>query len=440
MTQTATVLSHAQVQELSRRLGEPDWARERRLAGFRAYGALGLPRPDEESWRRTSLKGLDLDSFPAYTPAPRTYETYTALPAELRALFEETGEEAGRLVQRNGDLVFSDEPAEVAAKGVIFCSLAQALRDHPELVQPHLGAIVTPGENKFTAMNAALWSAGAFLYVPKDVDLELPLHALVWQDRGGVAVFPRTLIVVDRNARATLIEEYASDGEDAGLCCGAVEIVLRDGANCRYVNVQRWNAQSWHFTTKRVWLGRDARMDWLVVTLGSRLCKVWVESQIKEEGATAMMNSVMFGSGTQHFDHETLQDHQKGNSTSDLLFKTALKDHATSVYSGMIRIEPNAQKSDAYQANRNLLLSKTAKADSIPKLEIAANDVRCTHGATVGPVDPEQLFYLRARGVPLAEAQRLLVGGFFEQVFERFPMTEGLRRKLDTALERKLVG
>jgi len=276
----------------------------------------------------------------------------------------------------------------------------------------------------------------------------LPLRAADWLSRPGLSLFAHSLVVADRWSQVTYIDEYLSpavSGQDRhqarpdteAFSDGVVEIIAREGAQVRYIHLQQFGENVWNFTTERVRLERDAAINLVQVGLGSKLTKANVQTLLAGPGSSAEMLGVYFASGNQHLDHHTLQDHLAPHTTSDLLFKGAVKDTARTLYSGLIRVRPIAQRTDAYQNNRNLLLSEDARADSIPQLEIEANDVRCTHGATAGPIDQEEVFYLQARGLPRADAESLIVSGFFQPVIDRIPVTS-VRDRLHKAIGAKL--
>jgi Fe-S cluster assembly protein SufD len=297
---------------------------------------------------------------------------------------------------------------------------------------------VTPEHDKFSALHGAFWSGGVFLYVPKGVQVELPLEARVYADADSPALMPHTLVVVEAGASAVFIDEYVSPtGEQQGLSNSVVELFTGAGAQLRYVSVQDWGRNVYHFNTQRLVAQRDSATNSLSILLGSKLTKSNVESGLDGQGATSEMLGIFFGDGAQHFDQHTLQDHLQPHTTSDLLFKGVLRDRARSVFAGLIRVEPHAQRTDAYQANRNLLLSDKARVDTMPKLEIGANDVRCTHGATIGQVDQEQLFYLQSRGLDRGEAERMIVDGFLDEIIQRIPLAE-VRDRLDLAIKQKM--
>ena len=271
----------------------------------------------------------------------------------------------------------------------------------------------------------------------KDVVVELPLRAATWAGPHASS-FTHTLVVVERGAKVTFVEEFTSDDRgDQAIHNGVVELIVRENAQLDYVNVQDWDRKAFNFTTERAIVDRDATLHWVVGGIGSRLTKSFIDASLVGPGSTAVMSGVFFGDGRQHLDYDTQQNHMAPHTTSDLLYKGALRDRARSVWQGMIKVLPNAQQTDGYQANRNLILSKTARADSIPGLEIEADDVRCTHGATVSQLDPDEVFYVRSRGLPYKEAERLIVQGFFAPVIERIPLPD-VRERLTAEIVRKI--
>lgn len=383
--------------------GEPDWLRARRRSALEAYERLPMPSRTDEEWRRTDIAGLN--------------------PAEY-ARFEHAN---GAAPQKR------DLP-----KGVIVEPLTVAVSTHSALVQPLLFSMVRPDRDRFAALHAAFFTGGNFVYVPDGVTIEEPILGQHFSHESGTSVLPHTLIVAGKGARFNYLDEYMADGDDeASYRTGSAEIFAGEGSEVGYVAIQKWGREAWHFADQRARLEKDANLKLFNVTLGARFSKTRVEASLMGPGATAELKGIYFASGDQFFDFHTLQDHQVGNTTSDLLFKGALQDTARTVYAGLIRIEKGAARSDAYQANRNLVLSDKAKATSIPMLEIDNNDVRCTHGATVGPVDPNHLFYLRSRGIPESTAKRMIVQGFFGQVLERIPF-EQARQMVETELEARL--
>jgi Fe-S cluster assembly protein SufD len=384
--------------------GEPDWLHERRRTALATYERLPLPSKTDEEWRRTDVSGLNVSDFT-------------------------------ELEHKNGFKLGGLSPLP---KGVILEPLRVAAEKHRSLVEPLLFSLIRADRDRFSALHATFFTGGTFLYVPDGVVIEEPILGQHLSHAGGNALLPHTLIVAGRGARFHYLDEYIGEAdEDAGYRSGSAEIFLGEGSEVGYVAVQKWGRHAWHFGDQRARLEKDSRLRLFNVTLGGRFSKTRVEASLVGQGADAELKAIYLASGEQFFDFHTLQDHQVGNTRSDLLFKGALQDVARTVYAGLIRIEKGAARSDAYQANRNLVLSDHAKATSIPMLEIDNNDVRCTHGATVGPVDPQHLFYLRSRGIPEATAKRMIVQGFFGDVLERIPF-EHARTLIEAELESRL--
>ena len=414
------------VEELASLHGEPDWLRARRRASFELFERTSLPSKQDEEWRRTDLSGLDLDAFAPFE------EPDGAAPSEP------ISEAAGVLRQRGSAPGKVDLDPSLAARGVILMPLSQAAAEHPDLVRRHLFEAVTPDRDKFAALHAALFSGGTFLYVPDGLSIEKPIVSQFWSGGGGAAILAHTLIVAGEGSRFAYVDEFLSPTLDRpALTSGSAEVFAGRGADVYYVSLQRWGSHAWQFANQRARLEQEATVRLVTAELGGRFAKTRVEADLAGPGATAELKALFFGSGEQFFDFHTLQEHRAPSTTSDLLFKGALRDTAKSVYAGMIRVEKEAKRADAYQANRNLLLSDHAKATSIPMLEILNNDVRCTHGATVAPLDPEHLFYLQSRAIPRPAAERMIVQGFFGEVLDRIPV-EQARDLVARELEERL--
>ncbi|MGH7920386.1 MAG: Fe-S cluster assembly protein SufD [Candidatus Dormibacteraceae bacterium] len=414
------------VEDLASLHAEPEWLRSRRRDAWDLFERLPMPSRTDEEWRRTDLKGLDLSQF-------EPFEQATGNPpgdaiADTAGVLRQRGSEPGRVEL---------DPA-LAKKGVLFLPLSQAAREYPELVEPRLFTEVRPERDRLTALHGALFSGGTFLYVPDGVQIEQPLVSQFWSGAGGAAVLPHTLIVAGKHSQLNYVDEFLSpDLERAGYTSGSAEVFAGEGSHVGYLALQRWGRHAWQFADQRARVERDATIRLINVGLGGRFAKNRVEASLVGEGASAELKALYFATGDQFFDYHTLQSHVVGQTTSDLLFKGALTDRTRAIYAGLIRIEPGARGSDAYQANRNLLLSKDAKAHSMPMLEIENNDVRCTHGATIAPLDPEQLFYLESRGVPPPAAQRMIVHGFFGEVLDTIPVAQA-RDLVERELERRV--
>jgi Fe-S cluster assembly protein SufD len=437
MAETATRAGFTReaVEEISGLKNEPEWMRARRLEAFDTYETMPLPARNEEEWRRTDVSRLKLDGYVTF--APGGHGT-AALPADLRPT-DDRSARAGLLVQHNSVGAARELSDDVRAKGVIVTDLDTAVREHADLVQRYFMTEVIPVTyNKFTALHAAFWSGGTFIYVPRNVEVELPVQSVLYADAPGLGIFGHTLIVVEENARLTYVEEYSSPRTgQAGFSSAVSEFFLARGAQLRYVAMQEFSPEVTSFSAQRALAHADSNLNGLVVTVGGLFVKSNVETFLRAPGATAEMLGLYFGNETQFIDHHTLQEHIAPHTTSDLLYKGVLADRARSVFSGMIRVHPGAQKTDAYQQNRNLLLSDDARADSIPNLEIGANDVRCSHGATVAPLDEDEIFYLESRGIARPEATKIIVDGFFEPILLRIPLAS-IQERLRDFIDRKM--
>jgi Fe-S cluster assembly protein SufD len=430
--------------------GTDGFIHEYRARAWDAYERLPLPTTADEAWRRTDIHALtsiplDPVSFPGQSKqtSTRQMEAGDELSEYLRGIPEDllaplTGElHGGQMIMTPMGMHTTLDP-ELTAQGVIFTDLLTAEKKHPEILANILGQIVRSDEGKFAGLTAALATQGALVYVPRNVQLEQPLHSLLWGPGSGQAYFSHLLVWVEEGASLTYVHEAASPTEQKGsLHCGIVEIHVGPAANLHFVELQSWGEHVWNFSHERARVSRDANLDWIFGAIGSKLTKNFSDLDLAGQGASGRMSGFYFTDGSQHLDHDTQQNHLAPNTTSDLLFKGALKDSSRSVWQGMIYVAPGAMKTDGYQANRNLVLSSKARADSIPGLEILADDVRCTHGATVGKIDPEQVFYLRSRGIPYAEAERLIVEGFFDPIMQRIPF-DGVRSRFQEAIQSKI--
>jgi len=424
-------VTEADVDALIARSDAPQWLAERRLTAWRTYVAMDLPDPGDEEWRRTDVRAMRFDGARLAMAASPSAGDSAARDGSL----------AGQIVQRDADVVALRLDPELAARGVILCDLHTAAREHEELLKRYLSDAVRPSEWKFVALNAALWSGGCFLYVPKGVEIALPVQLVTSMSADGLAAFPHTIIVAEPNSRVTFIDETQSpDGDAQGFVSGAVEIYAGDGAKVDYYSINRWGSGVYNFNTVRAMLGRDAEVLAMAAGIGSKVTKMRIDAEMPQAGARVTLLGVTFGDGSQHFDYNTLQNHVGKSTISDLQFKSALTDSASLVWYGITRINETAGGSEANQTSRNLLLSEHAKAAPIPILEIKAHDVsKCSHGATVGPVDENELFYLEARAIPRDVAERMLVEGYFASVVDRIPNV-ALRSRIMTAMLAKAGG
>ena len=420
---------------------DPAWEgaaylREYRAKAWKDYTNLPMPVTTDEAWRRTDLKGLKAGSFRMVEMDDPREERIEPEADLLQPLAGE--KHAGQIILMPGETRIDLNPS-LAAKGLVFTDLITAENQYPELLKKILGQVVRSDEGKFAAMAAALAQTGVFLYVPKGMVLEQPLHSVLWGTGGNLAFFSHILVYLDEGSSVTYVHEAASPTLPTSqtLHSGIVEIHVGEEANLRFVELQSWGEHVWNFSHERIQVSRGGNLDWIFGAIGSRVTKNFSDLDLNGEGAVGRMSGFYFTENDQHLDHDTQQNHLAPHTTSDLLFKGALKDRSRSVWQGMIYVAPGAQKTDGYQANRNLVLSPKARADSIPGLEILADDVRCTHGATVGKIDPDQVFYLQSRGMPYADAERLIVEGFFDPIMQRIPF-EGVRSRFQDAILKKM--
>jgi Fe-S cluster assembly protein SufD len=386
-----------------------------RAEALERYNALPVPGTTEEHWRFTDLRGFDPDSF---------------------------GRDEGQAPKATGPSMVELDVAAFATvteTGIEIGAVPDQIRFEP-LGESHerLGELVGWQDDKFAAHNAAAWKNGLLVHVPAGLELERPLYVRVANTIEGGSLFWRLLVIAGEGSRFSLIEEYTSpDPSLAGYSNAVVELFVEQNAKLEYVSLQNLSRETWHFASHHAKVERDAELDWVSGGFGSKRGKVRIQNDLAGPGATSRVTGAYFADGDQHLDYDTFQEHIAPNTESDFAFKGALRDTATAVWRGMIRVERDAQKTNAYQECRNLMLSPTTHAVPIPGLEILANDVRCTHGATVSRVDREQLFYLMARGLPRAEAERLIVRGFFQDVLDRIEL-EPVRNAVTSALEQRI--
>ncbi|QDT69398.1 FeS cluster assembly protein SufB [Planctomycetes bacterium MalM25] len=416
---------------IAERSDEPAWLTERRQRAWNAFESANWPSSKDEEWMRTDIRLFKLDKF---SPAPAD----NAQPGG-EALLAKGVDLGGRIESVNGRAIVSQLDDDLAAKGVIFGGLSQAVVDHSETLQAIFDKeVVSPTYDRFAMLNDACWTGGVVLYVPKNVHLEKPLHAISRLAGAGASDFSKTIVVLEEGAEATLLMETDSDDETtSGLHNGTIEIVVGKGAKLRYVNLQNWNNRTWHFGHQKAIVGKQAQLQWTIGALGSRLAKVNQRVALAGSDAEAQVNGVMFTEGKQHLCYNTHQHHEAPYCRSDLLYKNALQDQSRTVWRGMIGVDEAGQRTDAYQRNDNLMLTSDARADSIPGLEIEADDVRCTHGSTSGRVDDTMIYYAMSRGYTRQEAVRMIVTGFFQQVFDRITI-DSVREALGEAIGQRV--
>ncbi|HVP20695.1 MAG TPA: Fe-S cluster assembly protein SufD [Anaerolineaceae bacterium] len=421
--------------EMVRTSGVSETLRAYRLSAWEAFKNLKMPVTTEEAWRRTDLRAMKPDTF--HFPEKGAYLDLSPAPDELLRPVTDSAH-GGEVLLLPGGSRISVDP-ELKKRGLVFTDLLTAEKQYPELLDKIIGTIVKPGEGKFSGLAGALAQNGVLLYVPSGMQVAQPLHSLLWGPGANLAYISHLLVYLEEGSSVTYVHEAASPTEASGqsLHAGIVEIFVGDGARLNFVELQSWGEHVWNLSHERARLDQNATMDWIFGAIGSHVTKNFTEIDLKGQGSTGRMSGFYFTDHDQHLDHDTQQNHLAPHTTSDLLFKGALSGESRSVWQGMIYVAPGAMKTDGYQANRNLVLSSKARADSIPGLEILADDVRCTHGATVGKIDSEQVFYLLSRGVPRQEAERLIVEGFFDPIMQRIPF-EGVKQRFQESIHRKM--
>ena len=410
---------------------EPPWLVAQRRSAWSTYSSKQLPNRGEEEWMRTDIRLLKLDQY----GIPGNGTIVDDLPTGLLSEGVQVG---GRCTAVNGCSRRAEVQSKWTKKGVLFGSLDQMVQQHGDMLRPHLMTrAFDPHYDKFSALHAACWSSGAVLYVPRGVVVDEPFHVQSILADGGVDL-GHVLVILEDDAEATVLSETASTGSvGGGMHCGATELILGPASRLRYVSLQNWDQRVWHFAHQKAIVERDAGLQWTIGALGSRLAKVNQHVDLVGEGGHCQVNGTMFTEGRQHLSYHTRQHHLAASCKSDFLYKAALQDKSRTVWRGMIKVDAAAQKTDGYQRNDNLLLSNQARADAIPGLEIEADDVRCTHGSTTGRVDEEMLFYARARGFTRKEAVRMIVTGFFQQIFDRITI-DSVRDALGQAIARRV--
>ena len=396
---------------------DPAWVTESRRKAFAVFQEKSAAPLDPEEYKRVDLRTFRPENF-------RIDQAEPAAQASLNTLMQHRGEFVGHVTHVDGRCTKSDLAEELKTKGVLFGNLADLVHDHRELIEPHLlKRAVAMETDRFSAWHAAFWTGGTVLYVPRNVEIIEPLYSLIALSRAGQADFSHTLVILEDGASATLLEETASaDEESSGFHLGAVELLLGREARLRYVQLQNWNEKTYHIAHQAGRVESMGFLQWTVGGLGARLAHIHQDVSLDGRGAEAEVNGVTFATGRQLLSYYTKQAHNAPNTRSDLLYKEVLRDRARVIWRGMIRVEPEAQQTDGFQKSSALLLSPDARADSVPGLEIEADDVRCTHAATAGRVDEEEIFYLMSRGMTEYEAMHMIVEGFFHEVYDRIPI------------------
>ncbi len=426
------VFTERDVLNISENFQEPAWMKDRRISAWNQAQSLQMPTTAEEAWRRTDIRNV-----PTNQVSLRPSNGKRVHRDLVRPLVAKT--HGALMVLQPGQEPIFEVDASLVRQGVVFTDWPTAIQKYPALLQAHLGQIVTENEGKFSAISAALTTQGFILYVPDGVQVELPVHSVLWAPGQDRAFFSRLLVFLGAGSSLTYVHENASPTSTKGqdIHAGIVEIHISEAASLTFVELQNWGRHVWHFTHERARIERNGKINWVFGAVGSHVTKSFSDLDLVGEGAEGRMSGFYFTDGNQHLDFDTQQNHFVPHTTSDLLYKGALLDRSRSVWQGMIYVAAGAQKTDGYQANRNLILSEDARADSLPGLEILADDVRCTHASTVGQLEEDSIYYLMTRGLPRDQAERLVVDGFFSQVIERIPF-EGVRARFIRMIDEKM--
>jgi Fe-S cluster assembly protein SufD len=450
----ANTIARERVDKLATK--EPQWLKQSRVSAWEAYLQTPMPTIRDEDWHKTEIDSLNLSNLQAADLANGAIKKSETAPQWLTIGLKHLSKRSGVLSE--GAYKLDEAVPEVLSKqGVIFCSLKEALQKHADLLKPYIEKhLATASGAKFVLMNNALFNAGTFLYIPKNVVVDAPFVTFTnlgqlghngnkvegLQGIQGIAVFPRLVVVLEANSKADLVnvltsEESAQATETHSLVNTSIEVYVRTGAKLNYLELQRFSSDVFAITRNNNEISKDGSFYSLTVGLGGFQLKSDFRTDLVESGAASDIQGIIFGDESEHYSFNTIQDHDAPSTTSNINFHVALKDQSTSIYQGIIKVDKKAQKTDSFQSNKNLLLGKDAKADSIPKLEILADDVKCAHGATVGPVDKEQIFYLQSRGLTASESEELIVSGFFHKVLETCPIT-GAIDWIDTLIADKI--
>jgi len=405
----------------------PSWWIENQKSAWTRFQEAPMPRRKDEDWRFANISALHLDNF-LLAPEPDA-----SARKELLS-FSKTGFETSGLAVFANDCLIEHQSIsdELAKQGVIWEPISVALEKHPELLQKHfMSQLVSLGSQKFAALHQAYCKNGMLVYVPKNVEVKFPLAAFHWLCGANASVFPHTLILAEANSKVTVLDFLHSFSDESGFACSVNDLILGQGAQVSYLCSQNWSEKVLSFQVNATTVERDASAKSLNVNLGGFFARVESKSQLKGDAARSEMLSMTVAHGVQEFDQRTLQNHVGKNTWSDLLYKNALSHRSKTIFKGLIQVERGASQTDAYQTNRNLLLDSEAEADSMPGLEILDDDVKCSHGATTGQIQEEELFYFLARGITATQAKQLLVYGFLNEVLQRFGHDEVAKEVLN---------
>ena len=411
----------------------PNWFREQQRAAWQKFESIARPTRKDQPWRFSNVSLLDLAPFKA--PGPLSEDDRKSVLKYSQGL----GQFAGRMIFANNQLIERSVVSEdLKKRGVIFQPLERAMVEHADLFRKYfMSTDATLGSARFSALHQAFVSSGTFLFVPRGVEIEQPIEIFHWLRHDNMAIFPHLLLVTDELAKVTVVERFRScDRKAPGFACGVNDLIAGPGAKVTYVCAQEWSANTVALQMNTTAVDHDASAMSLNLNIGARYARFEGLSRLIGEGARSDMLAVSVATNEQEFDSRTLQDHVSPHTASDLLYKNALDDKARCTFGGLIRVEPHAHFTDAYQKVRNLLLSDDAEANSMPGLEILADNVRCTHGATSGQINEDEMFYLHSRGIPTKVAQRLVVAGFLNEVIQRLEQP-AIAEHLNGLIERK---
>ena len=429
-------LDREAVLALSERNNEPEWLLNSRLEGLKAFEELPEPRWTKgiAQWWTTDVSDIDLSALKPLAGSTRT-DSKTESLAMLGGEEENAG---GLLVQVNSETVFYNIPDALKAQGVVFSSLSEAVKTHPQIVEKYLHKLVTPNRDKFSALHSAFWNGGVFVYVSEGVTVDLPLHVVYRLDEPGAMALAHTLVVAERGSNVRYIEEFFSDDlHGQALHSGVVEVVVGEDAKVEFTSLQEWSRDVYSFATRYATVDKRGFMHWVIGEMGGKLLKAHAETQLLGDGADTLTRGIAFPDGNQHYDITSNTHHAVPDTHGDILFKGAVRDVSRLGFEGVIKVDHLAQRTDSYLTMNTLFLSEGARANSVPSLEILADDVKCSHGATVGMVEEAQVFYLMSRGLNRISAEKLIVGGFYEPVIAEMPL-ESVRQRLRDLIEYKV--
>lgn len=428
--QTILPLNLEALKSLSQQKNEPAWLTENRLKALELASKLELPKPE-----KTKIDKWDLSDYGTYQ-TPVKVATLDELPPLISALVE--GNESDNLiVQKDSGAIFSSLSDELKAQGVIFTDLETAAREHEELVKPYLTTVVAPDEHQLTALNAAMWNGGAFLYVPKNVEVNIPVQAIFLTENAGATFAPRILVVADTNSSVTYVDNYISAGDDVRVHNGVVEIVAKAGAKVRYATVHQFGVSTTDMSYRRAITENDASIEWIIGEMNDGNTVTDTATVLKGNGSTSDAKIIAVGSGSQRLNYTTKAVHFGKDTTSQMITRAVMRESANAIINGITKIEHGATRSNGEQTEKVLMLSPKARGDANPILLIDEDDVMAGHAASVGQVNPEQVHYLMSRGITRPEAERLIIYGFLAPVVSDIPL-ERLQTRLQELVERKL--